>query len=127
MKLDINFLLYFLSITFLLFTANILLKNLKKWKCTENRCEKVFGGDYDNLSQCQNVCNKQKNNNTYDCVNNVCQKSEHNGKYTDPNCNNECARIIKQMVPVPIYKPIIYGFPMYRRRHRKRHRRSKKK
>jgi hypothetical protein len=34
---------------------------VKKWKCTEGKCEKVIGGDYSSLEKCKNQCKvKQK-------------------------------------------------------------------
>ena len=33
---------------------------VKKWKCTEGKCEKVIGGDYASLDKCRNGCKVKK-------------------------------------------------------------------
>jgi len=29
---------------------------VKKWKCTEGKCEKVIGGDFSSLEKCKELC-----------------------------------------------------------------------
>lgn len=33
---------------------------LKKWKCREGKCEKVFGGDYSTKEECANKCSMKQ-------------------------------------------------------------------
>lgn len=33
---------------------------VKKWKCTEGKCERVIGGDFSSLDKCKNMCKIKK-------------------------------------------------------------------
>lgn len=34
---------------------------VKKWKCTEGKCEKVIGGDFSSLEKCRKMCQVKQN------------------------------------------------------------------
>ena len=83
---------------------------LKKWKCIEQKCIQVLGGDYDTEGQCKDVCKKSSevSRKTYDCVNDTCDESDGDGIYnTKLECQNECGNNTKVIVEKP------YGYPYY--------------
>jgi hypothetical protein len=73
-------------------------ENLKRWKCTENGCERIIGGDYKTKTQCETVCNHNthpinKPPSRYTCTNNFACVESDQGLYSDKTtCENECIK-----------------------------------
>ena len=69
-----NTFLYFLSLCLIIGISTLFLVEykFKRWRCNEGQCEKVIGGDFSSLLECQNTCYSQPSsiintqNNSYD-------------------------------------------------------------
>lgn len=62
MQIYIVIIISFVLIFLVLFCIGICqLIYRKKWKCKENGCEKVFGGEYNSYNKCIKECSSNKN------------------------------------------------------------------
>ena len=119
------YIIFLVSIIIISLGIMIYLMYGNRWKCTDNGCEKTFGGDYLSKESCQNSCQNNLNqqaittsekdtsficNNNYECVE---VEGSNTGEFTtSQSCNMNCKR------PVVVRQPTYYYYPqsLYYRR-----------